>query len=72
MKVMRRLIKLEHFKDHTTNKKGLPNADFSFNQGFSNPPKIPRIKSLEMVTSAPREWFLNLHIKMHHPSLGLI
>jgi len=53
---MRRLTKLQHFKEYITNKKGIPNADLSFNQVFSNPPKILGIKSLEMVYSAPREW----------------
>jgi len=55
---MRRLKKLEIYKDCSTSKKGTPNTDLSFAHSYCNPPKNKKLRVIEMVYLAAREWFL--------------
>jgi len=55
--LMRKLRKLEYYKDYMTTKDGIPNNDYSFNSNkINNIPKRPQLKHLDLMHSAPKEW----------------
>jgi len=56
MTLMRKLRKLEYYKDYTTIAKGISNTDFYELLNYGDLPKIPQIKHFELTYSAPKDW----------------
>jgi len=54
--LMKKLKKLESFKDYMTLKKGALSAEFFNVENMSAFPKIPRIRNLEMIYSSCKDW----------------
>jgi len=56
LKLMKRLVKLESFQEYIAIKKGTLNYGVEDSKGFQNPPKLRKIKYIEMTYSAGKEW----------------
>ena len=55
-KLMKRLRKLESYKDYMTIKRLVPDAGWLIYPNASDFPKMPQIKHLEIIYSAAKEW----------------
>ena len=55
--LMKKLRKLESYKDYMTIKDGIPNADFFSTNNLGVVPNIPQIKHLDVMYSASKEWY---------------
>jgi len=55
---MKKLRKLESYKDYLTIKNGIPNAEFTDPQNsYPSFPKMPKMKNLEIMYSLAKEWY---------------
>lgn len=56
LKLMKRLVKLEAFREYFALKKGDTKYGVECSQSFQNPPKFSKIKNLELNYSADQQW----------------
>ena len=62
---------MKHYKDYITIKQGIANYDLGHSQSFKNPPKIKSVKSLELYSSAGKEWYFRTSLHFVNQNLGL-